>query len=111
MNDKYILKGHKAVPASLFEWGGWLETHRKEKIVKQEELPKKWWKFWAKPLWVSTVFLGLDHNFSMRGEPLIFETMVFRSRENLGEIDMARYSTWEEAEKGHKRMVKKWLEK
>lgn len=28
---------------------------------------------------VSTVWLGLDHNFSRSGPPLIFETMVFDS--------------------------------
>jgi hypothetical protein len=48
---------------------------------------------------VSTVFLGIDHNWG-GGEPLLFETMIFG-----GELDQEqwRYSTWEEAEKGHKR--------
>jgi hypothetical protein len=47
---------------------------------------------------VSTVFLGIDHNFG-NGPPLLFETMVFG-----GEYDgyCKRYSTWEEAEGGHK---------
>jgi hypothetical protein len=52
---------------------------------------------------VSTVWLGLDHNFYGEGEKLIFETLVFG-----GEDDgyMERYSTLEEAKKGHKRIVK-----
>ena len=29
---------------------------------------------------LSTVFLGLDHNFSHQGPPLIFETMLFAPR-------------------------------
>ena len=56
---------------------------------------------------ISTVFLGLDHQFG-KGRPLLFETMVFG-----GELDqeMDRYSTYEEAEKGHKFMVKRVKEK
>jgi hypothetical protein len=52
---------------------------------------------------VSTVFLGLDHNFSGVGEPVIFETMIFG-----GPHDefMNRYSTWDEAVEGHKAAVK-----
>ena len=52
---------------------------------------------------ISTVFLGTDHRFG-DGPPLLFETLVFD-----GELDgeMDRYSTWEEAEKGHDEMVKR----
>jgi hypothetical protein len=35
--------------------------------------------------------------------------MVFPSQESMQELDMDRYSTWEEAESGHKKMVRKWL--
>ena len=49
---------------------------------------------------ISTVFLGLDHQFNEIGKPLIFETMVFPECEIC-----ERYSTWEEAEKGHKKVV------
>lgn len=69
------------------------------KVVKQETLPNK--------LWVSTVWLGLDHGFT-GGKPLIFETMVFTEKRG-EEQDMDRYSTLREAIAGHKRMVKKWL--
>lgn len=55
---------------------------------------------------VSTVFLGLDHNWG-GGKPLIFETMVF-SEIGGEEVDIERYSTEEEAVEGHKKMVKKW---
>ena len=34
--------------------------------------------------------------------------MVFKSKDHLDELDMERYSTWQEAEKGHKRMVNEW---
>jgi hypothetical protein len=57
--------------------------------------------------WISTVWLGIDHNYGS-GPPLIFETMVFESKDNLGELALDRYSTLEEAEDGHEKMVKLW---
>jgi hypothetical protein len=51
--------------------------------------------------YVSTVFLGLDHNFGREGAPLLFETMVFGGAQD-GQQE--RYSTWEEAEAGHRAM-------
>lgn len=61
---------------------------------------------------VSTVFLGLDHGFSDRGPPVLFETMVFSNetktfkfgsseREYHEELDQRRYCTWAEAVAGH----------
>lgn len=55
---------------------------------------------------VSTVFLGLDHGFGLT--PLWFETMVFPAKGHR-DLDMERYATWDEAVKGHERMVEKWL--
>lgn len=49
--------------------------------------------------WVSTVFLGLDHNWEPGGPPLLFETMVFPGNE------CWRCSTWEEAERQHAEVV------
>ena len=52
---------------------------------------------------ISTVFLGLDHNHD-GPPPLVFETRVFRGPMK----DWCdRYSTWEEAEKGHQEIVEK----
>lgn len=52
---------------------------------------------------VSTVFLGVDHQFG-GGRPLLFETMIFG-----GEFDQEceRYSTAAEARIGHKQ----WCDK
>ncbi len=52
---------------------------------------------------VSTVFLGIDHNFN-EGIPILFETMVFG-----GKFDQEQelYSTYEEAELGHDKWVNK----
>jgi hypothetical protein len=50
---------------------------------------------------VSTVFLGLDHNFSGKGPPILFETVVFG-----GEFDQytKRCATWSEAQYQHNRI-------
>jgi hypothetical protein len=55
---------------------------------------------------VSTVYLGLDHSF-MGGPPMIFESMVFGPGAS-NDWDMRRYSTEEQAIKGHWEMVKEW---
>lgn len=57
---------------------------------------------------VSTVWLGLDHNRADSGNPLIFETMVFPSEDDFSDLDCERYSTEEEAIKGHEAMLRKW---
>ena len=56
---------------------------------------------------VSTVFLGIDHNFTEQGNPVLFETMVFANPDDYINSYCERYSTWDEAEAGHKRIVEK----
>jgi hypothetical protein len=51
---------------------------------------------------VSTVWLGLDHNWSGQGPPLIFETMVFGG---VMDEDQWRYPTEAAALSGHDRVV------
>jgi len=60
--------------------------------------------FDGKQLDVSTVWLGIDHNFS-RGEhrPHIFETMVFGDCDF--DQDCVRYSTEQDALEGHRRTM------
>ena len=55
---------------------------------------------------ISTVFIGLDHNWLGFGPPLLFETMVFNKTGY--DIYCTRYTTWDEAEKGHQEAVK-WV--
>lgn len=85
---------------NVLEWAKDFET--KDRKVAKDVLPD------GKV--VSTVFLGMDHRFD-EGPPLIFETMVFPNEKDFGELDMDRYSTEEEALKGHKKMVRKWTKK
>lgn len=53
---------------------------------------------------VSTVWLGVDHDFFGHGSPpIIFETMVFG--DDSDDRTMTRYATEEQARKGHQDMV------
>lgn len=52
---------------------------------------------------VSTVWLGLDHNYG-DGPPILFETMVF-GEADWADQDCKRYSTEAEALAGHAEMV------
>ena len=94
--DKYYNK--KGETITMMEWANLLKD-RDYKVIKQELLENG--------KWVSTVWLGLDHNFG-EGEPLFFETMVFPSKGNYLDLDAERYSTLKESEKGHQKLVEKW---
>lgn len=54
------------------------------------------------PYWVSTVWLGLNHQYG-DGPPIIFETMVFLAdTQELADVPFQdRYSTEEQAKRGH----------
>ncbi len=91
---KFILEGKipKAVE-DIFEWGEWFE--HADRRVAETSLPNE--------VRVSTVFLGLDHNFE-EGKPILFETMIFGGKQDQYQ---ERYHTWEEAEAGHEQAVSK----
>lgn len=54
---------------------------------------------------VSTVFLGLDHSHG-GSTPVLFETMVFAGEGGGSSEYCRRYSTYEEAKKGHGNLVR-----
>jgi hypothetical protein len=89
----YILdENGSPIRASLWDWAFWFETHSRRVAETTVD-----------DVWISTVFLGLDHSWG-EGPPLIFETMVFGEHCALhGEMD--RYTTWKQAEEGHAAMV------
>lgn len=77
---------------SIEEWGKFFQDPRR--IVAQEMV---------KDCRVSTVFLGIDHNFFGEGPPLIFETMIFGLNEEYEY--QTRCCTWAEAIKMHLKAV------
>ena len=96
MSHHYFLnEDHTYRPCSCQEWMGQFEMDRKigDDIINEKH--------------VSTVWLGLDHNYF--GErPLLFETMVFDEPLGGHDIYMDRYTTWDEAVEGHKKAVQ-WV--
>lgn len=84
----WILDKHTPVKcSSIVEWGKWFEDTKNRRVAQSSHGDVE----------VSTVFLGIDHNFG-EGLPLLFETMIFGGKHD-GET--WRYSTWDKAEKGH----------
>ena len=97
LDRKYILNenGNPVVEPDLMKWGQWLQNN-KERIVKQENIG---------PYFVSTVFLGLDHNWS-NGPPILWETLVFGKGPLKDEMTRCG-GTREQAEAMHEAMVKR----
>jgi len=88
----YKLDGKAALPATDFaEWALWYETANRRVAFTQ-----------ARRASVSTVFLGTDQALLPDDPPLLFETKVFGGARD-GEV--RRYTTWEEAELGHRETV------
>lgn len=89
----YILEGKTPVPADTITAGMWMEHSGEQRKVAATRI---------KGAFVSTVFLGLDHRWG-EGPPILFETLVFGGKL---EGEMNRYTTWDEAERGHQDMVR-----
>lgn len=59
-------------------------------------------------VFVSTVFLGADHNYFPKGPPLLFETMLFVHEGGDQKYDHLtwHHATWDEASAWHKKVVR-----
>lgn len=90
----YILRDKQVVAIDdLHTWAQWMENNSRQVMHA-----------FGKGYEISTVFLGIDHGFL--NIPLFFETMVFED----GEIeDSMRYQTYEEAERGHIAMCRRYI--
>jgi len=99
MTSHYILDENKQiVPVeSILEWSQWFQEDSR-RVAYSESLTHQ----------VSTVFLGINTRFDKDAPPLVFETMVFGQDTGWDELDCWRYSTWDEAVKGHEELCKKW---
>ena len=95
--DKYILKGREVVPEpDILAWARWFENGENRRIANTE----------IGGITISTIFLSLDIGVGTE-HPILFETMIFD--QNFKSIDnyQQRYSTYEQAEQGHKKAVEK----
>lgn len=100
MSEYWRLEGHMPVACSATEWSTWFENAGEVRVVARDELPDGHT--------VSTVFLGIDHNFGDTGPPILFETMVFRpayQKPPMSEQELAEYREMVRADP-----PRKWLE-
>lgn len=102
---KYMLdeEGEPVATDDLLLWARWLETADRRVAHDLDE---------GDPLGkdrirVSTVFLGLDHNFGDGGPPVLWEPMVFGGLLD-GEQD--RYASRADALRGHQAMCRRVME-
>ena len=105
----YILdENHNPVPEpDMLKWAEFMKTNI---LVAQDTAVVSLLGAKVGEIKVSTVFLGVDHNFSDTGDPILFETMVFGDKLD-GEMD--RCCTYEAALKMHELMCErvKWSPK
>ena len=89
----YVLDGH--TPVEQRDNMAWLEWYMTaDRQVAKTQLPGD--------VEVSTVFLGVNHDFLSTDDPLLFETMIFGGAHDKY---IVRCSTWEQAEQQHKAAV------
>jgi hypothetical protein len=111
----YILdEDGQPVPCrDLMKWAMWYETSGDERKVAET---------FTELLWISTVFLGTDHNFFEDGPPILWETMIFdrhphlshllgETREVFHDHDCWRWTSLEEAKAGHAEIVMNLIRK
>lgn len=95
----YILEGTKVVPTDDMNAWGTMFSSPTRVVAKSSEMID------GERIEISTVFLGMDHNFG-DGPPLVFESMVFGG-EHQGEC--RRCATWDEAVLLHREMCQEYL--
>jgi hypothetical protein len=92
----WTLVDGKPVPTTdVLAWAQWLESAPERQVAKTEI---------GSNILVSTVFLGMNHNFNLQGPPVLWETMVFGGPRD---GDMDRYTSRAAAEVGHLEMVER----
>lgn len=99
-NMYYILDefGNPVEESDILKWGKWFSENNERRVIRKTKIDNG-------NIVVSTVFLGINHNFR-DGEPLIFETMVFCINElNPMHNYQLRYSDKVSAVSGHKKIV------
>jgi hypothetical protein len=80
--------------ADTVEWAKWWSTANRQ--VALTEVGR---------FYVSTVFLGIDHNFGPAAVPILYETMVFFEPGAAVDDYQERYATRAQALVGHERAV------
>jgi len=98
----YILQDGKPMPIrDSFAWANWMEKHRFTETVQHD---------WHCGVMISTVFLGLDHNYGPNGMPILWETILFartrKSRQCFNQTFQCRYTSQQDADNMHQHIIK-----
>jgi hypothetical protein len=107
-NSKYIWEDDgtlRQVEDGLDQWGKWYEPRRRGRHVADTLIKFKN----GNTRRVSTIFLGIDHNWGPGAKPVLWESLVFFDKDSFSEIDGRRYSSAQEAWEGHWALVHKHL--
>ena len=97
-------------------WAQWYSDHSKRRVAED------YTRFYR----LSSVFLGIDHNFSENGPPLLFETMLFEreatiklfwgklrtyNEEAFSDQDETqwRFATWDDTYANHQAILRRLL--
>jgi hypothetical protein len=91
----YILneRGEPEAVSDIHKWSSWLGAHHPNRVAEAQ----------IGESWISTVFLGIDHNWSGKGPPVLWETMVFGGKLNEDQVRCG--GSREQAEAMHALMV------
>jgi hypothetical protein len=85
----------------LEAWGAWFERSSRDRsrivAADKDEGPD------GGTITVSTVFLGLDHNFNEQGPPVLWESMIFGG---VLDQEQRRYTSREAALAGHQELCR-----
>jgi len=94
-NGHYVLDdaGHAVPCPDLDEWANWFESADRRLAVDM-----------VGDIRISTVFLTIDHRFSGKGPPILWETMIFGGPDELDEYQR-RYTSRADALVGHETAV------
>lgn len=102
LNKHWILVNDKLKEVDLMTWAKWFEDATNPGRITARTS--------VKGVRVSTAFLGIDHGFNFKPDknykPVLWETMIFGSRKKALTDYQVRYSSLEDAKKGHEYAVK-----
>ena len=114
MGTYYLLdeQGNAIETLDVIEWSQHVESYRRVAFDTVD--------YFGRAITVSTVFLGINHNFLENGPPILFETMLFmdctpftdmlgvtHTTKDLEEMPYGqqRYHTLEEAKREHHKLT------
>ena len=102
MADYYILVDREPIQVDMMTWA---RATERQHTIEGFDAWRVGATYFEDGTWISSVFLGLDHNWHPDGPPLIFETMIFNSDDDLDEEWCERCSTWDECLIQHREAI------